>query len=281
MARRASSFCNMLTTALLTATLSLFLARADLYGGTGAFGLDEPQRALEDISAAIELDPKAEYYYQRAILRAYKQPERAFSDISKAIELKPTGWYYNKRAELRRKLKQPPQAAIDDLSAALAITPSHDYRYSDYLDARADLLKKIGKLDEAEKDYTALVEADPKDAYKRHNRMLVLLELGRDQDAEAERKLIDKLDPKALDRSFICKVAEIRARRGAEASAAGPEDLRKAWSRRPSPRTWSRRGKGRARPPGTSWPSPDCRPRRSEHDAAARPLQPDQLPLVA
>jgi len=209
-------------------------ARSDVYdnGGTKTFGPDAPQHALEDISAAIELDPsKGEYYYQRSILRAQKEPKLALDDISKAIELKPkAGWYHKKRADIRETLKQPPQAVIDDLSAALANTSPSHYDYSNYLHRHAKLLKHIGKLDEAEKDYAALVKADPKSVSRRTDHLLILMELGRNKEAEVERKIIERIAPKALQNSsFVCKAADIRAKHADKLGAASPKDLTTAW----------------------------------------------------
>jgi len=206
--------------------------RAHLYSDGGAIlGPDAPQRALKDISTAIELDPKGLYYAQRADLHSWKQPKLAFEDISKAIELEPKGWYYKKRAAIRQTLKQPPEEVMADLSAAVAKTSPHDSHYAEYLDARADLLKKSGKLDEAEKDYAAIVKLDPSNTYRRRQHLLALLELGRKKQADAERKTIARLDPKALqDSGFVCKLADITAKRAGKVEAASPEAQRKAWA---------------------------------------------------
>jgi len=175
-------------------------ARADVYdvGGTSTFGPDAPQHALEDISTAIELDPKAAYYAERSKIQT--DPTLALADIAKAIELRPkVGWYYEQRAR--------------------------------YLGTRAELAKKAGKLDEAEKDYATLVKDDPKSVTRRIDHFFILVELGRDQEAEAERKLIEQLDPKALRNPFrVCQVANIRAKQADKGGAATPKDLTTAWT---------------------------------------------------
>ncbi len=205
--------------------------RADLYfaGWSGSFGPDAPQHALEDISAAIGLDPKAGYYAQRSFLQ--KDPKLAFEDISKAIELSAeTGSYYKRRSEIRGRLKQPTEAVLEDLSAAIAKTSPDDSNYADYVRARADLLVKDGKLDEAEKDYAALLKADPKSLYSRREHLLLLMKLGRDKDAEVERKAITRLDRMGLLNSgFMCRVADIDAARAGENKPATPKDQRTAW----------------------------------------------------
>jgi tetratricopeptide (TPR) repeat protein len=140
------------------------------------------------------------------------------------------GWYYKKRADIRETLKQPPQAVIDDLSAALAKTSQDSYNYPNYLRERAKLLKETGKLDEAEKDYFALVKADPKSVSRRTDHLLINMELGRNKEAEVERKIIERIAPKALQNSsFVCKVADIRAKHADKLGAATPKDLTTAW----------------------------------------------------
>ena len=47
--------------------------------------LKEPDRALADISEAIELDPKADYYAQRYRFYLPKQPKLALEDLSRVI----------------------------------------------------------------------------------------------------------------------------------------------------------------------------------------------------
>jgi tetratricopeptide (TPR) repeat protein len=199
------------------------------YSAKYKFGPDDSQHALEDISAAIELDPKGEYYFHRVGLQ--KDPNLALSDASKAIELKPeNAWWYATRAHIREELKQPPQAAIDDLSTALAKTSPHNHNYPDYLSARAELFKQIGKLDAAEKDYAELIEYSPKSVSRRTDHLVILMALGRNKEAEVERKLIERIAPKALQNSsFVCKVADIRAKHADKPSAATPKDLTTAW----------------------------------------------------
>jgi len=199
------------------------------YSAKYKFGPDDSQHALEDISAAIELDPRGEYYFHRSGLQ--KDSNLALSDVSKAIELKPdNAWWYATRAHIRQKLNQP-QAAIDDLSAALAKTSPHNHNYPDYLSERAELFKETGKLDAAEKDYAEFIKYSPKSVSRRTDHLGILMALGRDKDAEIERKIIERIDPKALQKpSFVCQVADMRAKQADKGGAATPKDLTTAWT---------------------------------------------------
>jgi len=110
------------------------------------------------------------------------------------------------------------------------MTPA-DYDYSSTLSARADLLKETGKLEEAEKDYAALVKNRPDSISRRTDHLVILMGLGRDKDAEIERKIIERRDPKALQKSsFVCQVADIRAKHADKGGAATPKDLTRAWT---------------------------------------------------
>ncbi len=109
--------------------------------------------AVDDYSKTILLIPNVEYHQERAIAYAkLGRLEEALQDFTSAISLDPTSasLYYNRGTAYAKRGSF--SEAIDDLSKAISLStePNADY----YLN-RGNALKKLGRLDEGERDIIA------------------------------------------------------------------------------------------------------------------------------
>jgi tetratricopeptide (TPR) repeat protein len=121
-------------------------ARAQLYQA-----LDQPEKALADLTEAISRSPKFdEAYEDRAHLyEKIGKPEKALEDYSSLIKMNPGDYTnYFARGKLLLKMKRYAEA-VADLSKSIEIEPQMS---SKFYESRAEAYSKLGKNDLAAKD---------------------------------------------------------------------------------------------------------------------------------
>ncbi len=204
--------------------------------------LKNPDQAYADISKAIELDPKGEYYRRRALFNKDRKGliprTEAVVDIEKAIALEPEKFMYYKLAAEIHEGAGETDKAIDSLSKGVALLSPKAPMYTSFMSKRAELYRAQGQLDEAAKDYATLSESSPRNAKWRARRTLILLEQGRDDDANKERGMIKAVEAKVpyskqtlYSEAFLCDATEAYTKRRAKAGdAIAPADMRTAWN---------------------------------------------------
>jgi serine/threonine protein kinase/Tfp pilus assembly protein PilF len=124
--------------------------------------LKQPDKALPDISRAIELAPNDGYapwwYLDRAT--AYcglQQTDQARAELSRAIELWPNLWDARVwRADFHRDLREW-DAAVADYSKALELNPN----YAPAWQSRGGCYANLGQWDRVLTDYAKVVEVNP------------------------------------------------------------------------------------------------------------------------
>jgi len=122
----------------------------------------EFERALADVSKAIEMDPNdSEYFYQRAkIYMQTGQPPLALADLDRVTALKPDSIdAYISRAEIRLRQNKTAETTADlDAAAALA-PPQGDVRLR-----LAQLYAAAASVDAAIKQWDLWIQSHPVDA---------------------------------------------------------------------------------------------------------------------
>jgi len=90
--------------------------------------LGQPRKAISDLDRGIELSPDyTKAYENRAMAHsALKEWDLAIQDYTAAIQLQPTAWQYRKRAEAKRNAGDEKGAQEDDDRAALLPPASGD-----------------------------------------------------------------------------------------------------------------------------------------------------------
>lgn len=166
--------------------------------GRGSFmaRTNKPSAALADFNAAIELGPKtsAEAYNNRGALyaNAFSDLEKALQDISVAVELKPKdpGYHFN-LGVIRLKSRNYLQALSSfDLALSLRGPAARILQY------RAETYSQMGDFSKAMRDIQAALEKDPKNAALHDTLGNIRLRL-RDYDlALQDLKQALKLDPR-------------------------------------------------------------------------------------
>lgn len=176
--------------------------------------INEPNKALQDLEAAIEMDPLlVPAYSNRAIaLIKLHQEAEALADLDRVIELEPSeasgyldrgiyysesGWHELAMADLERAVSIDPsydalyarglellligenQRAFDDLSAALLTGQSS----VSALINRGVSLRRLGRLTEATSDYSRAIELAPDSVVAYQNRANVYVDLKQFKDA--------------------------------------------------------------------------------------------------
>lgn len=128
---------------------NLFLARS------------EYNRAIEDASKAIELDPTGNavayaYHIRAAALSGIGQFDRAIKDHNKSIELKPeyANAYYSRALSWLKKGDE--ERALADFTKAIDLKPQYADAYHD----RGNVWMEKGDSDRALSDYNKAIELD-------------------------------------------------------------------------------------------------------------------------
>ena len=170
--------------------------------------------SIQDVSRAIELDPKEASYY---VLRAgsnsgLQEYDLAIQDLSRAIEIEPNDSYYSIRGQAWRNLKKW-ELAVADYSRAIELAPkdslfvAHDYMM------RAFTYEHLGKFDLAIRDWSKLIELQPKESMNHRNRADLYVKVGKHDAALKDYDKAIALKPQEEDASYYGS-SLIFARRG-------------------------------------------------------------------
>jgi Lipoprotein NlpI, contains TPR repeats len=125
--------------------------------------LKEYDRAIEDYTKAIELNPDdADVYYRRGnTWRDKKDYDKAIIDYSKALELRPGYAHYYLFRGIAWQYQGNKNNALAEYNKVIEL--NSDYAIAYYF--RGNLYKSSGLFDEAIKDYTKTIELQPDDKY--------------------------------------------------------------------------------------------------------------------
>ncbi|MBP3959042.1 tetratricopeptide repeat protein [Gemmata sp. G18] len=143
-------------------------------------------------SEKIKADSKNTWAYRnRATVRVLnKDHDGAIDDLTAAIDLDPHFSLYVERGRARRA-KGDPDGAVKDYDEALRLEPG----YSVALNNRGVLWEAKGRLDAAIEDYTAAIKSDPKYSTPWRNRGLVYQRKGDYEQAARDFAEAGRLDP--------------------------------------------------------------------------------------
>lgn len=143
--------------------------------------------AEDDLTYAIHLNPKSNYYINRALTRYYRQELRgAMSDYDLALDLDPNNvlGHYN-RGLLRAQVGDD-NRAIEDFNVVLENEPDNMMAVFN----RALLLMQTGDLEGAEKDLDCVLEEYPKFLYGYQCRADVRRKQGHLKEAEQDELVV-------------------------------------------------------------------------------------------
>ena len=107
-----------------------------------------PDRALEDIGMALQLDPDdPEIYVARGFARSWQgEQQAALADYNQALKLKPnSGSAYRHRAMLYADKLQQPRQALDDIEKAIQLNPQEFHNFK----VKSDILFSLNRKTEA------------------------------------------------------------------------------------------------------------------------------------
>ncbi len=148
----------------LEASLKINKYDSDVYATRALVYLQQEryEDAEEDLTYAIHLNPRGNYYINRALTRYYRQELRgAMSDYDLALDLEPNNilGHYN-RGLLRAQVGDD-NRAIEDFNLVIEYEPDNTMAIFN----RALLLTQIGDFAGAEKDLDKVLEEYPKFLY--------------------------------------------------------------------------------------------------------------------
>lgn len=149
--------------------------------------LGDSLAAIADFTAAIELDPQsAAAHSQRALeYNILGRWADAIADLDRAIELRPErADQYNGRAFAHMNLGNWDQV-VADASQAVDRAADDDPLIPIYLSNRATAYAKLGQPALALADFDRGIALDPANVTTHQNRLLLLVELGRLDEARA------------------------------------------------------------------------------------------------
>jgi tetratricopeptide (TPR) repeat protein len=166
--------------------------------------------ALRDADSAIRLQPDDPdgYHVRAAIDRATGDRDRAIADLGAAIERSHGGarlpqFYedqlYWQRAELYAAAGLHAQAVADYGEVLRGLARPFDRTHELALDHRAELNLRLGRLDDALRDYDAMLREQPDDAWVHWVRGSIKAHrhdaAGADADIAAARRLDPHVEP--------------------------------------------------------------------------------------
>lgn len=165
--------------------------------------------ALADLEASLKInkyDP--EVYATRALV--YQQQERyedAEDDLTYAIHLNPKSNYYINRA-LTRYYRQELRGAMSDYDLALDLDPNNVLGHYN----RGLLRAQVGDDNRAIEDFNVVIEHEPDNTMAIFNRALLLLQTGDFEGAEVDLNHVLEEYPKFIY-GYQCR-ADVRRKRG-------------------------------------------------------------------
>jgi tetratricopeptide (TPR) repeat protein len=154
---------------------------------------EEYDRAIEDITKAIELDPEHVSWLCNRALAKYEKKDYngAIADYSEAIRLRPryaAGWY--SLGYVRGK-KQDYDGAIADYTRAIELRPD----YAEAFNNRGQAKMYKGDYEGAVADHTEAIRLKPNDAKAYRNRGYAMAKEGNYHGAIADWSEAIRLDP--------------------------------------------------------------------------------------
>ena len=156
-----------------------------------------PEGAMEDIKAAdAMLPPGSDRRLQLAgLYETVDQPEAAVSNYDAWLKMHgqdaDRASAYNGRCWARALLNQDLERALSDCNTALKLRPG----FASYLDSRALVKLRLGKLDDALADYDAALKANPRNAWTLYTRAIAERRAGKNEAAEADRNAALAINP--------------------------------------------------------------------------------------
>jgi tetratricopeptide (TPR) repeat protein/predicted aspartyl protease len=163
----------------------------------------DPEGAAEDAKVADRiLPPGSDRRLQLAALYdSLDQPEAAITNYDAWLKMHSEdadrASAYNGRCWARALLNRDLGRALSDCNTALKLRPG----YAPYLDSRALVQLRLGKLDAALADYDAALKASPGTAWSLYARSIARQRAGQKDGAEADRKAALALDPDVAKRA--------------------------------------------------------------------------------
>ena len=163
----------------------------------------DPDGAAEDARAADHsLPPGADRRLQLAgLYSSLDQPEPAIANYDAWLKLHGAdadrASAYNGRCWARALLNRELDRALSDCNTALKLRPG----YGSYLDSRALVQLRLGKIDAALADYDAAVKANPRNAWSLYTRAIAEQRAGKTDAAAADRKAALAINPGVAKRA--------------------------------------------------------------------------------
>ena len=165
--------------------------------------------ALADLEASLKINKyDSDVYATRALV--YLQQERyedAEDDLTYAIHLNPKSNYYINRA-LTRYYRQELRGAMSDYDLALDLDPNNVLGHYN----RGLLRAQVGDDNRAIEDFNVVIEYEPENTMAVFNRALLLTQTGDLEGAEADLDRVLEEYPKFLY-GYQCR-ADVRRRQG-------------------------------------------------------------------
>ena len=178
--------------------------QAHIKKGDDYYDKRELEKAIEEYTKAIELDPKnAEAYRGRgnSYRRLFKDTE-ALADLNKAIQLNPKdSTAYRGRGSTYAGMRRY-ELAIADYNKAIELDPKNSDAYA----SRGNVYQSMSKFPQAIADYNKAIELDPKNSDAYANRGFYYLKRGKFTQSLADLNKAVELEPKN-SRSYINRAA--------------------------------------------------------------------------
>lgn len=173
----------------LEASLKINRFDSDVYATRALVYLQQElyEQAETDLTYAIHLNPKSNYYINRALTRYYRQELRgAMSDYDLALDLDPNNVLGRYNRGLLRAQVGDDNRAIEDFNVVIEYEPDNMMAIFN----RALLLIQTGDMDGAERDLDRVIEEYPKFLYGYQCRADVRRRQGRLKEAEQDELVV-------------------------------------------------------------------------------------------
>lgn len=163
----------------------------------------DPKGAAEDVAVADHLlPPGSERRLQLAgLYESLDQPEAAIPNYDAWLKMHgedaDRATAFNGRCWARALLNRELDRAMSDCNAAVKLRPG----FATYLDSRALVKLRQGKIDAALADYDAAVSANPRSAWSLYTRAIAEDRAGKKEAAEADRKAALAINPSVAKRA--------------------------------------------------------------------------------
>ena len=176
--------------------------------GSRSLGRGQAVRAVEDLSAALRLDPKsADVLAQRALAyRARKDYDLALDDVAEALKLDPRNpWAFNARGCVHTDHGRN-DAALRDFRRAIQLDPRVPIFHANRAVAHANK----GEHEPAVRAYDDALRLDPAVAEWYYRRGLSVEQLGNREKAEEDYVRAVRIDPTYRERLTLYRGRVIR-----------------------------------------------------------------------